>query len=74
MKKTSSSTVAVEPRTLPPTSAAAKYHSLRVYHQIHFWMGEAPHVPQHQWGLKVVDEKMLPNMTDKPPAPQNFYK
>ena len=46
-EKTPSSTAAVEPRTLPPTSAAAKYHSLRVYHQIQFWMGEALHVPPH---------------------------
>ena len=33
-KKVSSSTTAVHPRSLPPTSAAARYHSFRVYHQV----------------------------------------
>jgi len=33
-EKTTSSTAAVEPCVLPPTSAAAKYHSLRVCQQV----------------------------------------
>ena len=31
IQKTSTSSVAVEPHTLPPTSSAAKFHSLQVY-------------------------------------------
>ena len=30
----------VEPRTLPPTSAAAMYHSLRVYNHVMYWKGK----------------------------------
>ena len=29
----------IQPQTLPPTSAAAKYHSLLVYFQIQQWKG-----------------------------------
>ena len=30
----------VEPRTLPPTSEAAMYHSLRVYYNVMYWKGK----------------------------------
>ena len=33
-EKVSKSTSHVEPQSIPPTSAAAKHHSLRVYYQI----------------------------------------
>jgi hypothetical protein len=29
----------VDPQALPPTSSAAKYHSMRVYLQVQQWMG-----------------------------------
>jgi len=29
----------VEPQQLPPTSAAGKFHNLRVYHQVQTWLG-----------------------------------
>ena len=29
----------IRPQTLPPTSAAARYHSMRVYIQVQQWMG-----------------------------------
>ncbi len=35
--KVASSTCYIQPQTLPPTSAAVKYHSLRVYYQIRQW-------------------------------------
>ena len=31
----------VEPQTLPPTPAAAKFHSLRVYYQVNEWKGNS---------------------------------
>ena len=37
--KISKGTSHVEPRTLPPTSAAAMYHSLRVYYHVMYWKG-----------------------------------
>ena len=30
----------VEPRTMPLTSAAAMYHSLRVYYHVMYWQGK----------------------------------
>ena len=35
--KVSKSTSPVDPQSLPPTSAAGKYHSLRVYYQVMVW-------------------------------------
>ncbi len=37
--KISKSTSSVEPKTLPPTSAATKFHSLCVYYQVMEWKG-----------------------------------
>ena len=37
-QKVSSNIVSVQPRSLPPNSAAANYHILRVYHQVQQWV------------------------------------
>ena len=71
-EKTASSTAMVQPQTLPPTSAATKYHSLRVYHQVQVWKGNEVAVPPEQWGWKVVNGLMVPVLTDLPPAPQEL--
>lgn len=73
-EKTTNSTTAVQPRTLPPTSAAAKYHSLRVYQQVQFWMGNGQDVSPEQWGWNVKKGKLVPILTDNPPAPQELLK
>jgi hypothetical protein len=73
-EKTTSSTVAVAPWVLPPTSAAAKYHSLRVYHQPQVWLGHEQYVPPEQWGWKTSDGNMVPILTDKPPAPEELLQ
>ena len=39
--KSATNTVAVQVSSLPPTSAAMKFHSLRVYYQIQEWKGKA---------------------------------
>ena len=67
-RKVSASTSCVQPRTLPPTSAAAKYHSLRVYHQVQQWRGV--HKRATEWGWRLKDDKMLPVATDLQPAPE----
>lgn len=41
-EKVAKSTSFVQPHTLPPTSAAAKYHSFRVYLQCQEWLGSVP--------------------------------
>ena len=38
-EKVASKTTHIKPQSLPPTSAAAKYHSLRVYLQVQEWRG-----------------------------------
>ena len=52
----------VQPECLPPTSAAAVYHSLRLYHQVQQWRGVA--LPPLDWGWKLVDGRLLPVRTD----------
>ena len=73
-EKTTNSTKAVEPESLPPTTAAANYHSLRVYQQVQVWLGKEKDVPPEQWGWKVVNGRMCPVMTDISPAPQEFIE
>ena len=73
-EKTTCSTVLVQPRTLPPTSSAAKYHSLRVYLQVQVWLARGKDMTAENWGWKVSDGKMLPILTDLPPAPQRILE
>ena len=49
-EKVASITKCVEARSLPPTSAAAKFHSLRVYYQVQGWRGHASDMDLEQWG------------------------
>ena len=44
----------VHPQTLPPTSAAAKYHSLHVYFQVQEWKGSDLNLLE--WGWENVKE------------------
>ena len=39
-QRVASSRFHIKPEVLPPTSAAAKYHSFAVFHQVRFWMSE----------------------------------
>ena len=66
-RKVASSTCAVQPRTLPPSSAAAQYHSLRVYHQVQQWLGV--HLDPQEWGWMLLDGRYIPIMTNLKPAP-----
>ena len=61
-QKITTGTSSVQPECLPPTSAAAVYHSLRVYHQVQQWRGVA--LPPQDWGWKLVDGRLLPLRTD----------
>ena len=67
--KISRGTSHVEPRTLPPTSAAEIYHSLRVYYHVMYWKGTGDSMKPEEWGWHIVDGKCLPMQTDKPAAP-----
>ena len=41
--------VAIRPQTLPPISAAARYHIMRVYLQVQQWLG-ACNMKETDWG------------------------
>ena len=42
----------IQAQALPPTSNAAKYHSLRVFHQISEWMGKSLDATAYGWREK----------------------
>ena len=56
--------------SLPPTSAAAKEHSMRVYHQVQQWLG--CDIPPTEWGWDLVDGQLYPTLTRKRPAPDTL--
>ena len=64
-----SSTSCVKPEVLPPTSAAAKFHSMRVYLQVQQWIGHADHVKPEDWGWYEKGGKYMPVLTNKDAAP-----
>ena len=61
-----------DPKVLPPTSAAAKYHSMRVYCQVLQWKGISAN-PQ-DWGWDITSEKLFPCLTDRAPAPKELLQ
>ena len=50
--KVTRNTSHIQPKTLPPTSAAAKFHSLCVYHQVKQWNGAGDGPLPEEWGWK----------------------
>ena len=54
----------LEPQMLPPTSDAAKYHSLRVYYQIREWKGNGEDMDPLLWGWKLVEGRLMPKSMD----------
>ena len=62
----------VQPESLPPTSAAAAYHSQRVYFQVQQWKGAL--LEPEDWGWRLTDGKLLPIPTDLPPAHESLLE
>ena len=73
-EKISSSYSHVQPHVLPPTTAAAMYHSLRVYKQIMDWKGCGDELNPEEWGWQVIAGRCIPVMTDQPPAPPELLQ
>ena len=63
----------VHPKCLPPTAAAAKFHSLRTYFQVQEWK-ENNKLKPCDFGWIIRDGKLHPLTTDLPPAPANVLK
>lgn len=72
-QKVGSSTACVQPRVLPPTSGAAKFHSMRVYLQVQQWMGAHQMNPE-DWGWKIQGGRYMAVLTDKDPAPSELLE
>ena len=54
----------IQPQSLPPTSAAASYHSMRVYHQFIQWKDKEKQVAAEAWGWRLNDDgQQVPIMT-----------
>ena len=64
----------VQPQSLTPTSAAAMYHSLRVYFQVQQWKGAAETMSTEEWRWKACDGLFLPVLTHLPPAPEAILR
>ena len=71
-EKLATNTTQVEPRTLPPTSAAAKFHNYRVFLQTYQWKTLDCNLPPELWGWTKSDAGLSPTMTDLPPAPDDL--
>jgi len=71
-QKVGSTTTPVQPQSLPPTSAAAYHHYLRVYHRVQEWKGHG--LKANDWGWKLENSVFIPSMTDKDMAPKNLLE
>ena len=67
-------TTFVQVHTLPPTSAAAKYHSLRVYLQAQEWLGNGQTTDLTLYGWKLQKDKLAPVTTELSAAPSELLK
>ena len=71
-QKIASRTSFVKPEHLPPTSSAAKYHSLCVFfYQVQVWKGTTDLCPL-KFGWKKVEGKLLSIQMDRDVAPKSF--
>ena len=67
-----SSKTQIKPYVLPPTSSAAKNHSMRVFCQVMQWKGTE--IDPTKWGWKITNNMMMPKYTDLPCAPEELLK
>ncbi|KAK3750312.1 hypothetical protein QZH41_001772 [Actinostola sp. cb2023] len=65
-QKVSTGNAVLQPENLPPTSAAASYHSQRVFLQVQQWKGID--LPPLEWGWQLKNGKFIPERTSLPPA------
>ncbi len=64
----------VTAQNLPPTSAACKYHSLRVYYQVQQWQGVKDLQSPSGWGWDCTEGTITPIKTDLSPAPDELMR
>ena len=74
IEKLATSTSHIEPKNLPPTAAAAKFHSYRIFLQICQWKDLACDLEPSLWGWAQTVGGLFPITTDLPPAPEDLLK
>ena len=60
--------------TTAPTSAAASYHSARVYLLVQQWIGKGDDLDPEEWSWVRVRNRLEPRMTDLPQTPEAILK
>ena len=70
MQKMSKISSTFQLQILPPTSAAAKYHSYRAYFTVQKWLGNVAHFNPTEWGRELEDGMITINFTDTLIAPE----
>jgi hypothetical protein len=73
-EKVAKSSNIVNPKVLPPISAAAIYHSLRVYFQIPEWKENVESLDPTKWGWELVNDTLKPLTSNIAPGPENLMK
>ena len=75
-EKVSRSSKYAEAKNLPPTAAAMKYHTFRVFFffQLELWKGNPGNLKPTEWGWKIVDGHMVAMQTDLLPAPKKLIQ
>jgi len=73
-EKLATKTPVIQPQNLPPTAAAARFHSLRVYLQVKQWQGKDAEMLIEEWGWKVIGDQLVPVATYLPPAPDSLLQ
>jgi len=74
VKKITSASSFVTPERLPPTASSTKFHCLRTYYQIMVWLEKEGDMDVMNWGWKLEDNQLVPNMTEINAAPDNLLK
>ena len=72
-RRVSTSSIAITPESLPPTSNASKFHSYRAHHQVQVWRGREDIDPL-LWGWKIDKSKLMPIAMNQSPAPSELLK
>lgn len=74
VKKLANAKSFITPERLPPTTAATKYHALRTYYQVMVWSGNEGGMDVRDWGWTVMENTLVPLMSDMDAAPSHLLK
>ena len=73
-ERAAKSPTSVKVHKLPPTSAAARYHSMRAYLQVQQWKQPTCPLDPLSWGWSLVQGRLEPIQVDLPPAPETLLQ